>query len=107
MRVVSRYAVLANRNDIPVAVYSTHPEDLFKKYLFYSDSYNRETASEIARSLAAGTYQFDNIHFLSCNRTIHPAKLSITSFYDIDCGSNIDSPAHLHLPQLTNGGETY
>ena len=107
VRVLSKYAVLANSQGKEVTIYSPSAPDIFKKYLFYSNSYNKDAYLQVRKNYKSENFKFQNINFLGCDRTIDVIKKKNLIIYDFNCGSLVDNPSHLAIPRLSDGGQSY
>ncbi len=107
IRLMSRYASLANPTNKKILVFSPRSNDTFNKYLFYSNSYNKNTVSSVRNDFLKGTTKINNIEFVGCDKTINPSKMSAIVLYDYECGSLNKEYHHLSIPQLSDGRETY
>ena len=107
VRPLAKYTVLAKQNRGEVVIYSNKSSDIFKKYLFYSNSYNKDTLLTIRKIYKSNTFTFENIKFLGCDNTIDPTKTSDTIIYDFECGNLSKDYPHLALSRLSDGGQNY
>ena len=107
VRLLSKYAVIASSQGNEVTIYSPSAPDIFKKYLFYSNSYNKDTYLQVRKNYKSENFKFQNINFLGCDRTIDVEKKKNLIIYDFNCGSLVDSPSHLAIPRLLDGGQSY
>lgn len=106
MRVLSRYLTIAKRADIPITVYSNTSQDLFKKYLFYTDSMTKQTIDEIKKIGTKSGFTFNGIHFTSCDDKIQNAPPNTILIYDVMCGMQVSGP-RLRISRLSDGGGIY
>lgn len=107
VRVLSNYAALANSQGKEVTIYSPSAPDIFKKYIFYSNSYNKDTYLTVRKNYKSENFKFQNINFLGCDRTIDVNKNKNLIIYDFNCGSLVSEPKHLAIPRLSDGGQSY
>jgi 4-amino-4-deoxy-L-arabinose transferase-like glycosyltransferase len=107
VRLLSKYAALASSQGKEVTIYSPSAPDIFKKYLFYSNSYNKDTYLQVRKNYKSENFKFQNINFLGCDRTIDVNKKKNLIIYDFNCGSLVDNPSHLAIPRLSDGGQSY
>lgn len=89
IRVLSRYVTLARQAGLSVAVQTNAQSDVFKKYLFYSDSLNAKNVSDITENWKSEHYDADHVTFGSCNQqtAIDPYAVTIMSNDCISTGS--------------------
>jgi len=108
VRVMSNYAKLASQNGESVVLYSPKFRDEFKKYIFYSNSLNNQTAGKIRKIVTTpDKVIFNNIEFAGCNNTIDPSKIKKVVLYDYVCGNLPKEAKHLTIARLSDGGESY
>ncbi len=107
MRVLSRYLSLNRSTAKQITVYTTTSSDLLKKYIFYTNSMNKQTMPELRRIyLHESNTEFQNIRFVSCDNTIKSNNNDNLFIYDVKCGMNIASP-HIQISRLTDAGGIY
>lgn len=107
VRLFSKYVSLAKQNNIAVDIYSPSAADIFKKYLFYSNSYNKDTLLKIRAIYKSNKFSFDNLNFKGCDNTIDPTKSSRLIVYDPNCGALKKDYVHISIARLYDGGESY
>lgn len=106
VRVLSKYLVLANNENVQIAVYTPSTPDIFKKYIFYSNSYDKDTYLAIRKNYKSANFKFNNIEFRGCDNTIDASAKKEIIVYDSNCGSSKEV-SHLAIPRLSDGGESY
>lgn len=106
LRVVSSYAKRASE-DQKIIVYSSSSFDLFKKYIFYTDSYNKDTARLISKNLNSEKYSFGNVTFESCNKSLDFENKGNTLIVDAKCEDIATNQPHLSASRLKDGGESF
>jgi len=106
LRTLSKYLILNNSKDIPVTVYSRDTNDIYKKYLFYSNSIIRNNLPAIKENLDKDIFQINGITFKSCYSNTEIAGNKGVYIYDTKCGSEIKIP-HLSISNLIDAGENY
>lgn len=89
-----------------VIVYSNTSFDIYKKYIFYTNQYNKQTAPIIEKNLNSSNYTLGNVTFKSCNTPDLKDKNTVTIIDDKCSESNIKSD-HLSIAQLKDGGEVW
>lgn len=107
VRLLSKYIALANQTGKEVIVYSPSTPDIFKKYIFYTNNYNKNTYQKIRKNYKSEDFRFQNVLFAGCDRTIDPAKEKIIIIYDSNCGGLSKNISHLAIPRLSDGGQSY
>jgi 4-amino-4-deoxy-L-arabinose transferase-like glycosyltransferase len=107
VRLFSEYVTLAKQNNQKIDIYSPSNSDIFKKYLFYSNSYNKNTFLKIRAIYKANQFNFDNLSFKGCDNTIDPTKTANLIIYDFNCGALKKDYKHVAIPRLSDGGQSY
>ncbi len=107
VRLLSKYASLAEQSGQPVTIYSPSAPDIFKKYLFYSNSYNKETYLKVRSVYKADKFDFGLLKFRGCDNTIDPTKNRGLIIYDFNCGALKKEYKHIVIPRLSDGGQSY
>lgn len=107
IRLLSNYALIAGSQGKEVTVYSTAAPDTFKKYLFYSNSYNKDTYLEVRKIYKSEKFKYQNVNFLGCDNTIDPNLKNSILIYDFNCGALPKEYKHLAIPRLLDGGQSY
>ncbi len=106
VRIASKYAELSSKNS-KVFVYTERKEDVFNKFLFYSNSLNKNTYLTVRNNIANKYYGIGNIRFEDCNNSINPLKNNNVIIYDDNCGGLKRNGFHLSISSLSDGGENY
>ena len=107
VRLLSKFAVLSQESGKDVYIYSPSAPDVFKKYIFYSNNYNKDTYLKIRKDYKSKEFDFGKIHFRSCNNTLDFSKTKNISVYDSNCGNLPLEIRHLAIPRLSDGGQSY
>ena len=105
-RVLSRYLAEADRQGLEVNVYSPRQTDIFLKYLFYANAYNKGSISAVQNALVSRNITLGSIHFKTCNPAF-AAKPGIISIYDNECGNPKNILPHHAIKQLSDSGDSY
>lgn len=106
LRTVSSYAKRASENQ-KVVIYSTSSFDFFKKYIFYTNQYNKNTAKTIRDNINNEKYSFGNVTFSSCNIPENYENESNLIIIDVQCPDySLDLP-HISIARLKDGGESF
>lgn len=104
-RLLSRYLVLATNERKPVIVMSPVSLEHFKKYLFYSNTFNRKTVNDVKKAFISGNMSLGQIQFTSCSQhPVFPANTIVIE--DTICG-NSDFMSHTSIPLILDGGTYY
>jgi len=90
-----------------VTIYSTASFDIFKKYLFYTNNYNKDTANQITKDLNNEKYSFGNVTFISCNTPLTKENKDNLQIVDVKCAEEKINLPHLSIARLKDGGETF
>ncbi|MCL6096380.1 MAG: glycosyltransferase family 39 protein [Patescibacteria group bacterium] len=107
VRLLSRYADLASKNGKDVIIYSPSAPDIFKKYIFYTNNYNKDTYLDIRKDYKSENFKFQNIQFAGCDDTIDPSSDNNLIIYDFNCGALKKDYKHIAIPRLSDGGQSY
>lgn len=107
LRILSKYISLAQDNEQSIIVFTTRSPDLFRKYLFYTNSYNRNTTIQIRQIFKEGEIEFGKLKFTSCNPNIDLRQKTNLVIYDVGCGFDLGDLKHLSISRLSDGGEIY
>lgn len=107
VRIFAKYASLVNKKEQKIFVYSPMSSDIFKKYIFYSNAYNKDTYLQIRSLYKTNSFDFQNIKFLPCDATIDPLATDDLIIYDFNCGKLINESKHLSVSRLSDGGQSY
>ncbi len=107
VRLLSKYAALANNEGKEVTIYSPSAPDIFKKYLFYSNSYNKDTYLKVRSIYKADKFDFMHLKFRGCDNTIDPSSTNDLIIYDFNCGALKKDYKHVAIPRLSDGGQSY
>lgn len=104
-RVVSKYLQI-QESDRKVVVYSKRAIDMYKKYLFYSDSVQKENMQTIRTALTGHDIRMRNIVFLGCDSDVVIPK-DVTVIYQSDCVTGDNSAKFLKISRLKDGGDEF
>lgn len=104
MRVLSHYLSVTPSH---TTIYSTTNRDVFKKFIFFTNSMTRESMPDITRMYTDQTQnEFQNIRFLSCDKSVTSIPNNNPVIYDVNCGMNINAP-HIQISRLIDAGAIY
>jgi len=107
VRLLSKYVSLTEQKRQTVTIYSPSAPDIFKKYLFYSNSYNKDAYLKVRAVYKADKFDFMQLKFRGCDNTIDPTKDSGLIIYDFNCGALRKDYKHIAIPRLSDGGQSY
>jgi 4-amino-4-deoxy-L-arabinose transferase-like glycosyltransferase len=100
VRVLSNYVKRAPQNT-RIIVYSPTSEDYFKKYIFYTNSINKKTASSISSDIKEKRYSLENVTFTDCNKPDFSKNVIII---DSSCKDYGQGHPHVSISRLIDGG---
>lgn len=103
-RILSKYISLYG-NKVPITVYSTNPKLSYREFIFYTDSYNVNTAASINRALRDERFVFKNISFVPCESSELKNSNSLV-IDDISC-TRLSMLKAVRIVQLKDGGLRY
>jgi 4-amino-4-deoxy-L-arabinose transferase-like glycosyltransferase len=107
VRLLAKYVSLSSQNKQQVIIYSPSAHDIFKKYLFYTNGYNKSTLEKVKAVYKNNEFTFGNIQFLGCNNTIDPTATNAPIIYDFNCGALKKEYKRVVIPRLSDGGQSY
>lgn len=109
VRLLSKYLSLEEKRSDEgfVFIITNGPPDYFRKYLFYTNSYNKNTALQIRQIFKEGKTEFGKVKFISCKSPFELDQKANIIIYNSGCGDNIKNLKHLSISRLADGGETY
>lgn len=105
-RVLSRLATISSV-DQKVIVFTSKPQDLYKKHLFYTNAFSASSLPAIRNAILSKEYTIGNISFLSCGDIENKEYKESVIISDSNCDQNQSERIPLILPQLTDGGQVY
>ncbi len=105
LRTMSKYLQI-QKKDQTIIVYSPRTIDIYKKYLFYSNSIQKENMSAIRQALASNNIQINHISFLGCDRNVIIPPNTTVVYYS-GCGSLSVTDEFLKITRLKDGGEEF
>lgn len=107
MRILTRYISFALDKKKSITFYSTVTGDLFKKYLFYSNTLTPKNVKAIAALNMKDSFTFDGIQFTDCDPTFQkPRTPDEIDIYDRNCKMGPEGKAH-YVSRLIDGGQVY
>ncbi len=109
MRILSKYLVIAKKQNLPIFVYSPQGTDIFKKYLAYADRLKKDTMPSLAQPLKPdGSITFDGITFTSCNNSIDVGNTNAIHIVSSICGfPSVNTLTHTKISRLSDGGTIF
>jgi hypothetical protein len=106
-RELSNYIKLSSREN-KVDVFVKSPQDIYNKYIYYSNSLNKDNYKEIQKSISSKKYSLGNIKFFNCGDIKEDFNSKNVTIYESTiCGDYQSEVPKIKLPQLTDGGEIY
>lgn len=106
-RVLSDYIRIAQKQSIPVTVYSDANSDYFKKFLFYTNGITKDTISNISSLMKTSSFEIHGVQFKPCDLQANIGKNPGISIIDIIHCKFIPDMPHLSISKLSDGGEIY
>jgi 4-amino-4-deoxy-L-arabinose transferase-like glycosyltransferase len=103
-RVLSRYISFAQQKGEDAVIYSPHSREVFKRFLFYSNSITKDNLNEIKYVIQNNSPAFQNVKFEGCDNTIVPSEQNEIIAYDFNCGPIANEEKHKSIPRLIDGG---
>jgi len=110
LRVMSKYLVLAEpiakKDGMEIVVLSPRNSDLYKKFLFYGNIYNKENAALVSKNLKDKNPNYNGIEFIACNSEIdlNDKKLYV---YNAECKPLDKRGEKLIISRPSDGGEQF
>jgi hypothetical protein len=105
MRVLTKYIQFVKQKDQQITVYASSPNDLFQKYIYYSNSITKEHIPTIASQLFKEDIMFGKLTLLQCDGK-ESTGAGTLSIYDHGCDKKVQGK-HTAITRLIDGGETY
>jgi 4-amino-4-deoxy-L-arabinose transferase-like glycosyltransferase len=107
-RVVAKYASLAAGQGTKVDLYVSGTHDFYKKYIFYTDTFNRENFDEIKTSTNSHKYTLGNISFIPCGDIAEKFdEKAVSVYHSVLCGEFPTGTHSAKISRLDDGGEIY
>jgi len=107
IRTLSYYVESARTGKIKMHILTTNPADLFKKYLYYSNSLQKDSIYSIQKKYIDKNYSIDNISFLPCRSTFTDSNEFATTIIDSGCREDSNTIPFINISSLTDGGTRY
>jgi len=107
VRLLCRYIFLNQDAHRSIFILTRGPNDSFKKYLFYTDGYTRETVFQIKKVFQEGKTELGKVKFVSCDTPIDFTQKEDLIIINNSCNTDNLSLNHLSISQLFDGGEVY
>ncbi len=105
VRILSKYANSIDKEN-KVTIYTNESFDYFKKYLFYTNSYNSKTFKNIKEAVVNRNYVINNVKFTDCQKDIDFSNEKEIIIIDSSCPKISVAQKHLTIPLLIDGGES-
>ena len=106
LRVMAAYVQKAQEQNKKIVVFSNNAEDVYKKYLFYSNKLNNETVVEIRQSFEEKKYTLGEVTIMSCDLNFTPDTTTIY-IAQSECGSPQTTQDSMVISRLVDGGAVY
>lgn len=105
-RIISKY--LSFQEGKEIYVINGNPATPLKYYLFYTNSYNKNDAKEVAKMFITKKYNFNGINFVDCRGTNNiPLNSTIIFESGFKCEATLGYKNYLTIPLLSDGGSIY
>ncbi len=105
-RNLSKYIAINTANNKKITIISPEADSLFKDYLFYTNSLNRQNASKILDSYKQKRLEYGHVRFTNCPENIDIFKDNVL-IVSVDSNCQIIAQPHLTIPKLDDGGAIY
>lgn len=105
-RVITKYLEFAKKHNVSASLYSTSSQDIFSKYLFYTNQITSANMPFIRKQQGLSSFTFQNILFTPCNQKITASSDSETIILDANCDMHI-SGANVHIARPSDAGTLY
>lgn len=107
-RVVSNYLKLESNKNRDIYVLTREPEVLFRSYLFFTNSYNRNNFDLVKNIYlkSRDDITFNKIHFINDNKYL-PTEKNYTLIFDTDNFNFNDKNATLFISRLSDAGKIF
>lgn len=104
LRVMSQYVKLAGKDE-KITIYGRGEKDVFKKYLFYTNSMNSKTIDKISEGFKTRKFELDNLSFEGCNDLADISKG--ISIIDSGCGEHKFEEKYISISRLVDAGSVF
>lgn len=107
-RVVSNYLKLENSKNKEIYVLTREPEVLFRSYLFFTNSYQKNNFNLVKNiySQSKDNISFDKIHFINHNKYL-PSGKDYTLIFDTDNFVIDKKESKLYISRLSDAGKIF
>ena len=107
-RVVSNYLRLENNKNKEIYVLTREPEVLFRSYLFFTDSYQKNNFNLIKNiySQSKDNISFNKIHFINNNKYL-PSGNNYTLVFDTDNFTFDEKNSKFYISRLSDAGKIF
>lgn len=107
-RILAKYLSIAEKSKTETYVIERGSSiELFSQYIFYSNQYNKNTASTIGALYLKKMYDWNTIHFTKCPVVPYQDTATVLIKSDLQCDSYKDEKEEIILPQLSDNGSIY
>jgi len=107
-RIISNYLKLESGKNKEIYFVTREPEVLFRSYLFFSNSYQRNNSELIKNiySQSKDNISFNNIHFINNNKHL-PSGNNYTLIFDTDNFIFNEKEPKLYISRLSDAGKIF
>jgi 4-amino-4-deoxy-L-arabinose transferase-like glycosyltransferase len=107
-RVISNYLKLENNKNREIYVLTREPEVLFRSYLFFTNSYQKNNFDLIKNiySQSRDNISFNQIHFVNNNKYL-PSRNNYTLIFDTDNFNFDEKESKLYISRLSDAGKLF
>lgn len=111
LRVLSKYITttgpIIEKDGREIVVLSPRNRDIYKKFLFYGNAYNKETASMVAKNLKENKLKHKGVEFVGCNPHIDLSNHRKVYIYSSECESLNEKGGRLTIVKPVDGAEQF
>jgi len=107
-RVISNYLKLENSKNKEIYVLTREPEVLFRSYLFFTNSYQKNNFNLVKNiySQSKDNISFNKIHFINHNKYL-PNREDYTLIFDTDNFVIDEKESKLYISRLSDAGKIF
>ncbi|MDD2224588.1 MAG: hypothetical protein PHP97_00285 [Candidatus Shapirobacteria bacterium] len=107
-RVISNYLKLENNKNREIYVLTREPEVLFRSYLFFTNSYQKNNFDLVKNiySQSRDNISFNQIHFINNNKYL-PSGNNYTLIFDTDNFTFDEKESKLYISRLSDAGRIF
>lgn len=105
-RLLSQYISLAKSTEKSILIYTPDPRGKFQEYLFYTNTYNKDSVHLVTTALQNRKYKLGKVSFVSCDKGITTVNTKAIVVTHIECDMAIPGGMH-SIPELSDSGAVY